>query len=54
MLDVLALQHNHAIRDALRVVDNRNDLSPSVRVAGVAAELKLSHSPSPTWKTSVN
>ena len=43
MLDVLALQHDHAIRDALRVVDElRNDLSPSVRIAGVTAELESS------------
>ena len=43
MLDVLALQHDHAIRDALRLVDElRNDLSPSVRIAGVTAELESS------------
>jgi phosphoenolpyruvate carboxylase len=43
MLDVLALQHDHAIRGALRVVDElRNDLSSSVRIAGVAAELESS------------
>ena len=43
MLDVLALQHEHAIRGALRVVDElRSDLSSSVRIAGVAAELESS------------
>jgi phosphoenolpyruvate carboxylase len=43
MLDVLALQHDHAIANALRVVDElRNDLSSSVRIAGVTAELESS------------
>ena len=42
-LDVLALQHDHAIRDALLVVDElRRDLSSSVRIAGVAPELEAS------------
>jgi len=43
MLDVLALQRDHAIRGALRVVDElRRDLSSSVRIAGVTAALKAS------------
>ena len=43
MLDVLALQHDHAIGNALRVVDElRNDLSSSVRIAGVTAALESS------------
>jgi hypothetical protein len=43
MLDVFALQHDHAIRDALRVVDElRGDLSSSVQIAGVSAELESS------------
>ena len=43
MLDVLALQHDHAIGNALRVVDElRSDLSSSVRIAGVTAELESS------------
>jgi phosphoenolpyruvate carboxylase len=43
MLDVLALQHDHAIGNALRVVDElRSDLSSSVRISGVTAELESS------------
>jgi phosphoenolpyruvate carboxylase len=43
MLDVLALQHDHAIGNALRLVDElRSDLSSSVRISGVTAELELS------------
>ncbi len=43
MLDVLALQHDHAIGNALRMVDElRNDLSSSVRIAGVTAALESS------------
>jgi len=42
-LKVLALQHDHAIRDALDLVDElRDELASSVRVAGVAAELESS------------
>jgi phosphoenolpyruvate carboxylase len=42
-LDVLALQHQHAIRDALDVVDElRDELSGSVRIVGVTAELESS------------
>jgi phosphoenolpyruvate carboxylase len=43
MLEVLALQRDHAIRDALGVVDElRRDLSSSVRIAGATAALKAS------------
>jgi phosphoenolpyruvate carboxylase len=43
MLEVLALQHDHAIGNALRMVDElRNDLSSSVRIAGVTAALESS------------
>ena len=39
-LEVLALQHDHAIRDVLDLVDElREDLSTSVRIAGATAEL---------------
>jgi phosphoenolpyruvate carboxylase len=39
--DVLALQHDHALRDALRVVDElRADLSSSARIVGVTDELR--------------
>jgi phosphoenolpyruvate carboxylase len=42
-MEVLDLQHEHAIRDALAVVDElRVDLSPSVRIAGVTPELEAS------------
>jgi phosphoenolpyruvate carboxylase len=42
-MDVLDLQHEHAIRDTLAVVDElRADLSSSVRVAGVTSELQAS------------
>jgi phosphoenolpyruvate carboxylase len=42
-LDVLNLQHEHALRDALAVVDElRADLSSSVRITGVTAELEAS------------
>ena len=42
-LDVLALQHDHAIRDALALVDElRDELSSSVRIAGVTPELEAS------------
>jgi phosphoenolpyruvate carboxylase len=42
-LRVLALQHEHALRDALAVVDDlRADLSSSVRITGVTAELEAS------------
>jgi phosphoenolpyruvate carboxylase len=42
-LEVLALQHEHALRDALAMVDElRADLSSSVRIAGVTAELEAS------------
>ena len=43
MLDVLALQHDHAIRDALIVIDElRGDLSCSVRIVSATAELESS------------
>jgi phosphoenolpyruvate carboxylase len=43
MLEVLALQHEHAIGDALRVVDElHDDLSSSVRIVGVTPELRSS------------
>jgi phosphoenolpyruvate carboxylase len=42
-MEVLDLQHEHAIRDALAVVDElRLDLSTSVRIAGVTSELEAS------------
>ncbi len=42
-LDVLGLQHEHAVRDALAVVDElRADLSSSVRITGVTAKLEAS------------
>src|SRR3954451_5221704 len=42
-LDVLALQHEHGIRDALEVVDAlRAELSASVRIAGVTEALEQS------------
>jgi phosphoenolpyruvate carboxylase len=42
-LDVLALQHDHAIRNALDLVDElRRALSSSVRISGVTAELESS------------
>ncbi len=42
-LDVLALQHDHAIRNALDLVDElRRDLSSSVRIAGATADLEAS------------
>ncbi len=42
-LDVLALQHDHAIGSALDVVDElRRDLSSSVRISGATAELEAS------------
>jgi phosphoenolpyruvate carboxylase len=42
-LDVIALQHDHAIRDALDVVDDlRRELSSSVRITGVTADLEAS------------
>ena len=42
-LDVLALQHAHALRDALAVIDElRADLSSSVRITGVTAQLEAS------------
>jgi phosphoenolpyruvate carboxylase len=42
-LEVLALQHDHAISDALDLVDElREELSSSVRIAGVSAELESS------------
>jgi phosphoenolpyruvate carboxylase len=42
-MEVLDLQHEHAIRDALAVVDElRVDLSSSVRIAGVTSELEAS------------
>jgi phosphoenolpyruvate carboxylase len=41
--EVLDLQHEHAIRDALGVIDElRVDLSPSIRIAGVTTELEKS------------
>ena len=43
MLDVLVLQHDHAVGDALRLVDElHDDLSSSVRIAGVTPELERS------------
>src|SRR3954447_2345797 len=42
-LDVIALQHDHAIRDALDVVDDlRRELSSSIRITGVTAALEAS------------
>ncbi|MDX6679171.1 MAG: phosphoenolpyruvate carboxylase, partial [Solirubrobacteraceae bacterium] len=42
-LAVLALQHDHAIRDAIALVDELgDDLSSSARIAGVSAELEAS------------
>src|SRR4051794_39949218 len=42
-LDVIALQHEHAIRDALDVVDElRRELSSSVRITGVTQALEAS------------
>jgi phosphoenolpyruvate carboxylase len=42
-IEVLDLQHEHAIRDTLVMVDElRVDLSPSVRIAGVTSELEAS------------
>jgi phosphoenolpyruvate carboxylase len=42
-LEVLMLQHEHALRDALAMIDElRADLSSSVRIAGVTAELEAS------------
>jgi phosphoenolpyruvate carboxylase len=42
-LDVLALQNEHALRDALAVVDDlRAELSSSVRITGVTADLEAS------------
>jgi phosphoenolpyruvate carboxylase len=42
-LEVLDLQHEHALRDALAVIDDlRADLSSSLRIAGVTAELEAS------------
>src|SRR4051812_37486491 len=42
-LEVLVLQHEHAIRDALDVVDQlRSDLSASVRISGATPELTAS------------
>jgi phosphoenolpyruvate carboxylase len=42
-LQVLALQHDHAIRDALQTVDElRRDLSSSERIAGASPELRES------------
>jgi phosphoenolpyruvate carboxylase len=42
-LEVLALQHEHAIGDALDLVDELSEeLSSSVRIAGVSAELECS------------
>jgi phosphoenolpyruvate carboxylase len=42
-LEVLALQHDHAVRDALVVVDELcEELSSSVRIVGVTAELESS------------
>jgi phosphoenolpyruvate carboxylase len=43
MLDVLGLQHEHAVRDALALIDDlRSDLSSSVRIAGATPELEAS------------
>ena len=42
-LEVLNLQHEHALRDALAVIDElRADLSSSVRITGVTAQLEAS------------
>ena len=42
-LDVLELQHEHALRDALAVIDElRADLSSSVRITGVTRQLEAS------------
>jgi phosphoenolpyruvate carboxylase len=42
-LDVIALQHEHAIRDTLDIVDDlRRELSSSVRITGVTQELEAS------------
>src|SRR5215211_7324970 len=42
-LEVLDLQHEHALRDALRVIDElRVELSSSVRIAGATPELEAS------------
>ncbi|HEY7620113.1 MAG TPA: phosphoenolpyruvate carboxylase [Solirubrobacteraceae bacterium] len=42
-LEVLALHNEHALRDALAVIDElRADLSSSVRITGVTAELEAS------------
>ena len=42
-VEVLDLQHEHAIRDALAIVDElRVDLSTSVRIAGVTPDLEAS------------
>src|SRR5215211_5475998 len=42
-IEVLDLQHEHAIRDTLAMVDElRLDLPPSVRIAGVTSELEAS------------
>src|SRR5919198_220807 len=42
-LDVIALQHEHAIRDTLDIVDDlRRELSSSVRITGVTEELEVS------------
>jgi phosphoenolpyruvate carboxylase len=41
--EILRLQHEHAIRGALELVDElRSDLSPSVRIAGATPELEAS------------
>ena len=42
-LEVLALQHDHAIRDAIALVDDlRDELSSSVRISGATAALRSS------------
>jgi phosphoenolpyruvate carboxylase len=42
-LEVLALQQEHAIRDALDVIDDlRRELSSSIRITGVTSELEAS------------
>ena len=42
-LDVLALQHDHAIRDALDAIDVlRSDLSSSMKITGATSELEAS------------
>ena len=42
-LDVLGLQHEHAIRDTLKLIDElREHVSPSVRIAGTSEELRAS------------